>query len=366
MKITFGTKDLRAALRVGSGLVSSKPALPVLGCVSISAGHESARLMTTSLDITHTVHVGLAQKSGGGDPVLVSHRDLSRVASGASGQTITIELKRKDSKRLTITSGAAKSTLPITPRDQAPQIPTVEGEASASIPAAHLGAVLDSVSHAMSRDESRLSFMGVQALFSGEHFSAAATDAHRLGFDSTQPEVIEGRAAVIPIGAVSMLRKLGAGVIHLAHDANYLRAWTEDHEIIAALLPGRWPDYSKAIPSRDQYDWIAVPVAHLSSALRRAADFAPDTGQVRLIVESGKITLTAECEKGQHSEPLECDGGKGCDVGLNAQYVIDAIKTARGDVVRIGIHSGEPEQFPMQILSDERPHMFQIVMPMQF
>lgn len=366
MRIKTDSKSLSEALKLARQVVPSKPTLPMLGSVLLDAQGDVLTITATNLTTTYRTTVECESSEDG--KACLPLAGLLSVANRPRARAIEIKAPLTGSAE--IKAGRAKSKIPVSHPDEFPAVPVRSGEPQCSLPGVAVAGLLDTVAHAISRDESRLSFMGVCShLLPDGKARVIATDGYRLAMAATGEDITSDSPAVIPVEAVSLLRKMkSVGAVHFARDGAVIHIWTDGIAITSQLIPARWPDVSRVIPDFSSCHKIIVTVEDAQDALRRASDFSPKTGHTKIDVDGDTITVSAfDDGKGSHSEPVDCEGfGGALSFGSNGAFLADALKAITGERAEVYIDRKSPENNPIVIIDPSNPHNVQLVMPMQF
>jgi DNA polymerase-3 subunit beta len=137
--------------------------------------------------------------------------------------------------------------------------------------------------------------------------------------------------AIIPPKALHLLTRNAdqAEQIEIALSENHITFRLGTTTIYSKLINGQFPNYERVIPTDNELSMVADRDT-LAAAVRRAAIFANQiTHQIRVSLEAGKITISAEDVEvgGEARETLgvQYDGDK-MDIGYNAQYVLEILR----------------------------------------
>ena len=203
---------------------------------------------------------------------------------------------------------------------------------------------LTHVRYAASNEEYRAIFRGVQLEFSPQGFRAVASDGYRLAlYDLPLPQGFQAKAVVPARSVDEMVRvlkgadgaeadlALGEGVLALALEGG------SGVRMALRLMEGEFPDYQRVIPQEFALR-VQVEGEALREAVRRVSVLSDrQNHRVDLLLEEGRILLSAEGDygKGQEEVPAQVEG-PGMAVAYNARYLLEALAPV-GDRAHLGI-----------------------------
>jgi DNA polymerase-3 subunit beta len=168
---------------------------------------------------------------------------------------------------------------------------------------------------------------------------AVATDGHRLAFASlVLPETLDKRESILPRKAVlELTRQLESSEapVTIEFGANQVRFRFGEIELISKVIDGRFPDYTRVIPTNYQ-DHFQIDRATLGSALQRAAILSNEKFRgVRWVLTANSLRIVCtNNEQEEAEEELEIDyAGAALDIGFNVTYLLDALNNVECDTV---------------------------------
>ena len=204
MKLTTKREELVSKLSIVSRAVSTRAATQALSGILLTAAEGGVTLSATDLEMG--LQTTLEAEVEGEGSVLLPGRLLAEVARSLGDQTVEIE-SREAERDVEIRSGGSSFHLRVLPAEDFPKLPDA-GEEPLKIPAAALGASIDLVARAASRDDMRPVLTGVLVTASGKEMTMVATDSYRLAVKRTELESELGGELEANIPARA-LRELG-------------------------------------------------------------------------------------------------------------------------------------------------------------
>ena len=339
------TKDaLLRSLQQVAGVVERRQTLPVLSNVLITATEGEARLTGTDLEVELTASVSLDVE----DPstVTVPARKLLDIwRQLPEGAPVSVAL---DDEKVVVKAGRFRSALSTLPATDYPRPELGAPEVSIELGPDDLRRLLDQTGFAMAMQDVRFFLNGMLLEFGHNYVRSVATDGHRLAKATVLAEVGDGvlKQVILPRKGVFELQRLlgdaDGEAVRIEIGASHLRAALGDVAISTKLIDGRFPDYDRVIPrggdvvaviGKSAFAQMLARIAILSNEKYRA---------VRLVLESGTLTLSAsnaEHEGAEESMEVDFDG-PASEVGFNAGYLHDVLGGIRGDSVRVTLHAG--------------------------
>jgi DNA polymerase-3 subunit beta len=172
---------------------------------------------------------------------------------------------------------------------------------------------------------------------------AVATDGHRLALSETELDVkakAKNQVIVPRKGVLELQRILGEeGEVELAIGTNHIRCEIGDIRFTSKLIDGRFPEYSRVIPSNPT-KIVEADREALRAALQRTAILSNEKYRgVRLNAKTNLLTLQAhnpEQEEAEDSVEVSYAGDE-VEIGFNVTYLLDALAAIDGDRVQIGL-----------------------------
>ena len=115
-----------------------------------------------------------------------------------------------------------------------------------------------------------------------------------------------------------------------------------DTELICRRLEGEFLDYRNAIPRKNPIAVVA-DTRELINSIDRVSVVISDKlkSPVRCIFDHDKVMLSAKTGNGEAKDICRVMGdGNGLEIGFNNRYLIDALRYAPADAVRIELNTG--------------------------
>lgn len=242
--------------------------------------------------------------------------------------------------------GDADFDIPGLPPDDFPELPEVEEENAVSLPRNILRSMIEETAFAVSTNESRPVYTG--ALFEiGAEAAVVAVDGFRLALRREPLETPPPApfTFVAPGAALNEVKNICGdseekavitlGKRHILFDAG-------DTQLICRRLEGEFLNYRASVP-RNNPIRMTASTRNLCDSIDRVSVVISEKmkAPVRCQFGNGRVVLYARTGFGEAKDicPLGGDGG-GLEIGFNNRYLLDALRYAPAETVRIELNTG--------------------------
>jgi len=359
--------DLLKPLQAVSGIVEKRHTLPILSNVLFERVGERLHLLATDLEIQVSTSFTTAQKGGENYLVTASARKLQEILRALPEQAeITLEAQNN---RMLVRSGKSRFTLQTLPAEDFPKLaPTGAAAAKFKISQKELKSLLLLVQYAMAQQDIRYYLNGMLVVLDSASLKAVATDGHRLAYacaklqqKSDLQEVILPRKAVQEI--VKLLNDSEEEVsVELA--PSQVRFQIGDVVLITKVIDGKFPDYTRVIPTNYQKSF-EIEREVLRQALQRVAILSNEKFRgVRWTLTEGQLRITCtNTEQEEAFEELEIAyKGDALDIGFNVTYLLDVLGNIASEKVTCSF--GDANSSVLITIAEDSDFRY-VVMPMR-
>ena len=232
----------------------------------------------------------------------------------------------------------------------------------------HLRQLLLLVQYAMAQQDIRYYLNGLLLVLEADQVRVIATDGHRLSFAVGQvTDQEEKREVILPRKAVLELAKqLENSDDHVDIEiyAGQVIFRFAAIELITKTIDGKFPDYSRVIPTNYQKK-ISLNRAALLQSLQRVAILSNEKFRgVRWMLTANSLRISCtNTEQEEAQEELEVDyAGEPLDLGFNIMYLLDVLNNVEGEEVSCAF--GDANSSMLMTLPD-KPDFRYVVMPMR-
>ncbi len=320
---------------------------PILAGVLIEASEEGLSLAAFDYEASARTTIEATVDEPG--TILVHGRLLSEIASRLPNAPIQIS---QDEDGIVLACGSARFTLASMPVQEYPAIPEVSGD-SGLVPAEDFATAIAQVAFAASRDDVTPVLTGVQLEVSGNDLSLVATDRYRVAlrqipFDGGTAASEESTTALVPARTLTEVGKTFAhsGDIQVSFSGSGDReiiAFTSGNKTVTSLLiKGNFPPVRRLFPEQTDH-YAVVNTADLAEAVRRVSLVLDRSAPLRFTFTDEGVSMDASgTEQARATESVEATlTGEEVTLGLNPQYLLEALGAVRSEFARITFTSSE-------------------------
>ncbi|MEJ2722401.1 MAG: DNA polymerase III subunit beta, partial [bacterium] len=202
-------------------------------------------------------------------------------------------------------------------------------------------------------------------------FTMVVTDGHRLSRIIHKGEYadVEGKDFIVSPKALNILRTLmdGKETLKIALAENHITFDLDDSVIYSRLLEGPFPDYTQVIPKKNEKE-LVVNREEITDACRRVAILSSViTHQVRLSVAKDALTVSVNTpDVGEAVEEIHCSfANDPMDIGYNARYLLDILKTMDTDDVTFLLDRNDNAGMLLPVGGEENMQYHCLLMPLR-
>lgn len=228
-----------------------------------------------------------------------------------------------------------------------PELPTVEEEYSVTMARNTLRDMIEQSAFSVSLSESRPVHMGALFEVGGGELSIAAVDGFRLAVRREKLITAVGGAFsfVVPGTALNEVKNIcgdnedGAAI---SLGKRQILFEIGNTELICRRLEGEFLDYKKVVPRNNPIGLI-VDTKELMASIDRVSVVISEAnkGPVRCKFMEERVLLSAKTGNGEAKDVCRLQGnGNGLEIGFNNRYLMEALRYAPADTVRLELNSG--------------------------
>jgi DNA polymerase-3 subunit beta len=348
MELTIQQGDLAYAVGKAFGSVSARSPMPLLSCLLLEADKQGLRVTGTDLEVTTAVSVPCDVKSVG--KVAVSARHFNEVVRKIPRGPLTISMQGEQCE-VRYGGGKGWSRFPVQSAADFPRIPELKPETKATLEPGALARLVARTGYAVSTDATRPQLGGVLVQGSDQQLMFVSTDGHRLA-RATRKGAYGGlgkEGVIVPsraLGVVSRTADEATAPIDIEIAAGRNQAGFGAQvgayrvQIVVRLLQGPYPNYEQVIPKNNAKE-LRVEREALLGAVDIVASHADNvTRQVRFSLRPGEVGIASATELGAGEQELAAEyKDDALDIGYNATYLIDLLKTFPTEKVQFRLNN---------------------------
>lgn len=362
MKLQVTQENLNRALSSVARVANTRGTLPILANVLIKTTNNRLSVAATNLNIAITHFIGGKVSEEG--EITVPARLMQDFVSSLPPGVIDLEL---DGTKLHVTTDQYKSVVNGVIAEDFPVMPAITKGTKWKIDGPTFKKALGQVVFAASNEESRPVLTAVLLQTRDGKLHMAATDSYRLAEKKlgTNKEDI---SLLIPASALhDLLRVLtdDTETINITHDDQQVLFQVGDIELVTRLVDGKYPDYSKLIPTSFATS-ATLKRADMVNVTKVSSLFARESaGSITLEIDEKTSQLSIRSIASQLGENTATAKAKATGSGsitLNSRYLLDALNALSGEEVFFGFNGKLEATLLCDAADDSYLH---IIMPLK-
>ena len=341
MKFSCEKALLSAAVAAASRAVAAKSSIPAMEGILIEAG-DRLRLTGYNLEtgIQATVPAEILEKGSlvlsarlFGEIVRKMPDDI--VVFSSSGYTVNIKC------------GLSEFNILGTDPEEFPELPSVDQQNALVLSQPTMRSMISQTLFAVSDNESRPIHTGSLFDVDESGLTVVSVDGYRLALRHEPIEERQSNACfsfVVPGSALSEVEKIcsGEGTVTITQGARHVMFRAGDMVLVARRLEGEFLPYKNAIP-RNNPIHVEVDTRSLLQSIDRVSLIISEKlkSPLRCIFGDGMVSITTRTSIGDAADQCPVTGdGQGLEIGFNNKYLMDALKNAPADRLRLEFTSG--------------------------
>ena len=348
MKFTCEKVLLQNAISTAGRAVAQKSSIPALEGILIRASGQE--LIFSGYNMQTGIRTRLSANVVEEGEIVVSSRLFSEIIRKMPDDVVTFSV----SERMTVhlSCGAADFEISGLSAAEYPDLPEVEDEYSIRMDRKILKEMIEEVAFAVSTNESRPIHTGALFEVADNSLTMAAVDGFRLAVRREPLEKAEGGEFffVAPGQALNEVKGI-CGESKSGGDEETAASVTlgkrhilfavGNTELICRRLEGEFLDYRNAIPKNNPIS-VTVETKDLIGSIDRVSVMISEKlkSPVRCVFDHDKILLSAKTATGDAKDICSMAGdGGGLEIGFNNRYLMEALRYAPTDKVRIELNT---------------------------
>ena len=342
MKFSCEKALLQAAISTTSRAVSPKSSIPALEGILLEAGND-LRLTGYNLETGIRTIVPADIREEG--TLVLGARLFGEIVRKLPDDIVTFQ---SENYMVNIKCGMSEFNILGTDPEEFPELPTVEYQNSLILPQSRLKAMISQTLFAVSDNESRPIHTGSLFEVDSNGLTIVSVDGYRLALRHEAIDKKEGAETfsfVVPGAALSEVEKICSDVdepASVTQGARHVMFKVGDTMLVSRRLEGEFLAYRQAIP-RNNTIHVEGETRALLSSIDRVSLIISDKlkSPLRCVFDSNLLKISTKTAIGDAYDecPLSGDGG-GLEIGFNNKHLMDALKAAPADKVRLELTTG--------------------------
>ena len=228
-----------------------------------------------------------------------------------------------------------------------PELPQVEDEYSLLLPQGLLKKMINETAFAVSTNEARPVHTGSLFEIKKETLTMVAVDGFRLALRREAIQRAEGSAFqfVTPGSALTEVEKICGDTdetVTITLGSRHILFEIGSSQLICRRLEGEFLDYRSAIP-RNNPIALSLETRSLIESIDRVSVVISEKmkSPVRCLFAQDQVKLSAKTGIGEARDICRLSGdGGGLEIGFNNRYLMDALRHAPADTVKLELNTG--------------------------
>lgn len=337
MKFSCEKALLQAAINTTSRAVSPKSSIPALEGILLEADHD---LRLTGYNLETGIRTSVPADIQSGGSLVLGARLFGEIIRKLPDDLVIFTA---ENYMVNIKCGMSEFNILGTDPEEFPELPTVEYQNSLNIQQNKLKAMISQTIFAVSDNESRPIHTGALFEVNAEGLTMVAVDGFRLALRKEPVLGKEGSDSfsfVVPGAALSEVEKICGQVeepASVTQGAKHVMFKVGDTILVSRRLEGEFLAYRQAIP-RNNSIHVSGDTRALLASIDRVSLMINEKlkSPLHCIFEHNVLKIRTKTAIGDAADqcPIDGDGG-GLEIGFNNRYLMDALKAAPADRVRL-------------------------------
>jgi DNA polymerase-3 subunit beta len=346
--------------------VERRHTLPILSNLLLEVRKKKIALTATdlemqiSLSIDTTINEELS--------ITVSAKKLLDICRSLPENT-EINLAAQEN-RLQVKAGKSRFSLQTLPSTDYPVMTKAIDDAAATITIGQntLKGLFKQVEFAMAQQDIRYYLNGLLFEVNANRLNIVGTDGHRLSFTSTElSQNYEKQELILPRKTITELIKLlddSDEEVKIEIAAGQVNFTFNDIQLISKIIDGKFPDYTRVIPTSHQNSFTVERMGILL-AMQRASILSNEKYRgIRMVLTKNSLRLiSTNSEQEEAEEELEINyTGDTLDIGFNVTYMIDVLNNVSSENIIFSF--ADANSSCLVTVPDDKNYKY-VVMPMR-
>lgn len=341
MKFSCVRSALQTAVNTAAKAASAKSPIPALEGLLLEAGIGNLKL--TGYDLKKAIYTRVEADVAEPGSIVLGARIFGDIVRSLPDGVVTIST---EGMNVTISCENSEFSIVGTDFNDYPELPSIDGQTGVSLPQNILGEMIRQTIFAVSDNESRPVYTGELFEISGGTLTVVAVDGYRLAL---RRESVEGAgddcSFIVPGSSLSDLEKLCADTdesVRIALGSKHISFTIGDTVLLSRRLDGEFLNYRKTVPTAFNVE-ITTDRHFFQRTVERVSLIIDDKikNPLRCTFGMNEIRILCATALGKAEDVCVVDGDGGeIEIGFNNRYLLDALKAAPADEVKVCLNTG--------------------------
>ena len=342
MKFTCEKYLLSQAVSTAGRAAASKSPVAALEGLLLEAGE--AGLRVTGFDLKKGIYTSFPADVAEVGSVVISARLFGDIVRKLPDGIVTVASDEYNTVR--ITCGNADYNVAGTPAEDYPELPVMDHGSRIVLGQEVFARMISQTSFAISSNESRPVYTGALLEVENGVLTMVTVDGYRLALrkEAVDSCDVDAVRVIVPGSALSDMEKICAGgeeALTLTVGSKHVSFSVGDTVLISRRLEGDFLNYRKTVPFEFPIQLKAKKADMIRCADRVSLIIDDRTkNPLRCCFGDGKLSITCATPIGRAEDACEMEGdGGGLVIGFNNVYLMDALKAAPEEDIRVNLIS---------------------------
>ena len=342
MKFSCEKALLVSAVATTSRAVAAKSSIPAMEGILIEA---DTRLRLTGYDLEKGIQATVPAEIQEPGSLVLSARLFGEIIRKMPDDVVVFTAQNY---MVNIKCGLSEFNILGTDPEEFPELPTVDQQNSLTLEQSVLRSMISQTLFAVSDNESRPIHTGSLFEADDKGLTIVSVDGYRLALRHEAIDKKEGAESfsfVVPGAALSEVEKICSDVdepAQIIQGARHVMFKVGSTMLVSRRLEGEFLAYRQAIP-RNNPIHVEADTRTLLSSIERVSLIISDKlkSPLRCLFEKDVLKITTRTAVSDAADqcPVDGDGG-GLEIGFNNKFLMDALKAAPTDQVRLELSTG--------------------------
>lgn len=364
MKMSFSKTEMSEALNNISRAVPQRATIPALEGVKLCL--INGKLEITGYDLEIGIQTVIDAESDDYGEYVFNSRLFSDIIRKMPTDTVTVEINTNLTAR--IFGGNAEYNIMAMSADEYPSIPEANQERKITIPQPLLKNMINQTIFAVAVSESKPILTGELFEIEDGSFNLVAIDGYKLAIRNEMLKTDQNYNFVIKARSLSEIAKLlgddDSEMTEIFVSKKHINFKISNYTVISRLLEGEFHNYRGAMPKEYETD-VIIDTKPFIDCLDRCTLLLNDKvkAPVRCAFSDGEVKISCTSTIGKLSDEMDAEiNGPEVEIGFNCRYLLDALRAAESDKVRLSL-SGSAS--PMRIMPIDGDSFTFLVLPVR-
>lgn len=280
-----------------------------------------------------------------------------------------ISIVSTDSGKTKIESGVAQFEIQSLPAADFPDLPNTGADETLTLPTGVFRDMIDRTLYAVSQDEKKPAHTGELFEIEPDKLTLVALDGYRLAIVERPVQAVKDIRIIVPSKTMTEVSHLlpndDQELVHICANRRYVVFMTGGYTIMSRLIEGEFLNYRNVIPEGSRTR-VTLDVKEFVETIERASLIITERlkNPLRISFSGGRVVVRCQTNLGRVVDEFgaQCEGEE-VEIGFNNRYLLDALRNARTDQVRMEL-SGPLS--PVKVLPAEGQDFLYLVLPVRF